>query len=106
MTARAERMAAQAPMGDAERLARDVEHPEPGSVASVTSGHGRPRASTTSSWTTLMTLAHPASIPCSNRSEDVLADHTHDLPGRRPVVDTAWQREIRVDAQLHHDPCR
>jgi hypothetical protein len=33
----------------------------------------------------------------------VLADHTHDLPGGRPVVDTTGHREIWVDAQLHHD---
>jgi hypothetical protein len=104
MTDGAQRMAAKAPMGDAKRLARDLEHPEPG-PADV--GDLRPRPPPRIDDVVLHD-AHDPRAPGFDSlleacREDVLADHTHDLPGGRPVVDTAGHRETRVDAQLHHD---
>ena len=104
MTDGAERMAAQAPMGDAERLARDVEHPEPGSAGV---GDLRPRPPTRVDDVVLHD-AHDPGAPGFDSvlkacRDDVFAAQTHHLPGVRPVVDTAWHREIRVDTQLHHE---
>ena len=91
-------------MGDAERLARHFEHPEPGSVAV---GGLRPWPPSRVDEVVLDNVHDPGARGFDSLLETcreaVLADHTHDLPGRRPVIDTAWQCEIRVDAQLNHE---
>ena len=64
MTDGAQRMAAKGSSGRCRAARVETSStPNAAPLTSVTSGHGRPRASTTSSCTTLMTLAHPASIP-------------------------------------------